>query len=94
MKQAGQKIVLQLLSAYKWIISPMLPPACRFVPTCSDYAMEAIDRYGVLRGSVMAIWRLLRCHPLARGGYDPVARNQPGQPATNFEPPALTPVER
>lgn len=63
---------LQFLRAYKWAISPMLPPSCRFVPTCSEYAMEAIDRYGLLRGSFMALMRLLRCHPLARGGYDPV----------------------
>jgi len=52
----------------------MLLPACRYVPTCSEYAMEAIDRFGVIRGGGMAVWRLLRCHPLARGGVDPVMK--------------------
>jgi putative membrane protein insertion efficiency factor len=94
MKRAAQRIVLQLLRGYKWIVSPMLPPACRYVPTCSEYAMEAVDRYGALRGGVMAFWRVLRCHPLAKGGYDPVARNQPDERGTNFDPPALTPIER
>jgi putative membrane protein insertion efficiency factor len=73
-----RKALLFLLRGYKWAISPLLPPACRYVPTCSEYAMEALERYGVLRGGVMAVWRVLRCHPLARGGFDPVvseARN-------------------
>jgi uncharacterized protein len=65
-------VVLQLLRAYKYAISPMFLPSCRFVPTCSEYAMEAVERFGVLRGGWRAIWRLLRCHPLSRGGYDPV----------------------
>jgi uncharacterized protein len=68
-------VVLQLLRAYKWAISPMFPPACRYVPTCSEYAMEAVDRYGVLRGGWMALARLLRCHPFVKGGYDPVVKN-------------------
>ncbi len=65
-------VALQLLRAYKWAISPMLPPACRYVPTCSEYAVEAVERYGALRGGWMAFARILRCHPFARGGYDPV----------------------
>ena len=68
MKQAFQFV----LRCYKRFISPMLPHACRFVPTCSEYAGEAIERYGVFRGSVLAAGRLLRCHPFARAGYDPV----------------------
>jgi uncharacterized protein len=55
----------------------MFPPACRYVPTCSEYAAEAVERYGALRGSAMAIWRLLRCHPFVRGGYDPVPNESP-----------------
>jgi len=70
-------VALQLLRAYKWAISPMLPPACRYVPTCSEYAMEAVERYGALRGGGMALSRILRCHPLARSGYDPVVKQAP-----------------
>lgn len=71
MKQA----LLFTLRLYKGWISPMLPHSCRFVPTCSDYAMEAVDRHGVVRGGAMAVARLLRCHPFARAGYDPVPLN-------------------
>jgi len=75
--------VLQLLRGYKWAISPVLPPACRFVPTCSEYATEAVDRYGVLRGGLMVLGRLLRCHPFSRGGYDPVVKQHVNcEPAT------------
>ena len=61
-----------ILRCYKRFISPLLPHACRFVPTCSEYAMEAVERHGVLRGSALVAGRLLRCHPFARAGYDPV----------------------
>ena len=70
----GKFVVLQLLRGYKWTISPMLPAACRYVPTCSEYAMEAVERYGVWRGGWMGFARVLRCHPLGRGGYDPVVK--------------------
>lgn len=76
MRDLAKFVVLQLLRAYKWAISPMFPPACRYVPTCSEYAMEAVDRYGALRGGLMALLRLLRCHPFARGGYDPVIKHR------------------
>jgi putative membrane protein insertion efficiency factor len=66
-------VVLHLLRAYKGAVSPILPSACRYLPTCSDYAMEAVERYGALRGGWMAFGRILRCHPFARSGYDPVA---------------------
>jgi hypothetical protein len=74
MNQIAKTFVLYLLQGYKWAVSPMLGPACRYVPTCSEYAMEAVERYGAGRGSLLALWRVLRCHPLARGGYDPVVR--------------------
>ena len=72
MSHFTQRAILQLLRAYKWIISPMFPPACRYTPTCSEYAMEAIERFGVLRGGWKALARILRCHPFVKGGYDPV----------------------
>ncbi|HJQ71021.1 MAG TPA: membrane protein insertion efficiency factor YidD [Blastocatellia bacterium] len=65
-------VLIYLLRAYKMLISPLLPPACRFTPTCSEYAMEAIAKHGALRGSYMGLRRLLRCHPFHPGGYDPV----------------------
>jgi uncharacterized protein len=73
-----KRVVVGLLRAYKWILSPMLPSACRYVPTCSEYALEAVERYGSLLGGVKATWRVLRCHPFARGGYDPVVRERAG----------------
>ncbi|HEY1272227.1 MAG TPA: membrane protein insertion efficiency factor YidD [Terriglobales bacterium] len=74
MKHAAKRVVLFLLQGYKWLLSPLLPPACRYVPTCSEYAIEAIDRHGVWRGGAMALWRLLRCHPFVQGGFDPVSQ--------------------
>lgn len=75
MSNIAKFAALQLLRAYKWAISPMLPAACRFVPTCSEYAMEAVERYGTFRGGWLACARILRCHPLARSGYDPVTKH-------------------
>jgi len=67
-------LALSLLRAYKWAISPLFPPACRYVPTCSEYATEAVERYGVLRGGWMSLRRVLRCHPFVKGGLDPVVK--------------------
>jgi putative membrane protein insertion efficiency factor len=67
-----KRTVQAMLAAYKRWISPALPNACRFVPTCSEYAMEAVELHGTVRGILLATGRLLRCHPLARGGHDPV----------------------
>jgi putative membrane protein insertion efficiency factor len=67
-----QTLAIKLVRVYKLVISPWLPPACRFTPTCSEYAVEAIEQFGVLTGVVRAAKRLLRCHPLHRGGFDPV----------------------
>lgn len=65
-------IALGLLRLYKFVLSPLLPAACRYQPTCSEYAREAVERYGTIRGTVMAARRLSRCHPFREGGYDPV----------------------
>jgi len=67
-----RKILIALIKFYKMAISPYLPDACRFSPTCSEYAKEAIEKYGVLKGGCLAIWRVLRCNPFCKGGYDPV----------------------
>ncbi len=64
--------VLWVLRWYKRAVSPMLPPACRYIPTCSDYAVEAIERHGIAIGAFLAVRRVLSCHPFARGGHDPV----------------------
>ena len=61
------------LGADQRLISPALPRRCKYHPTCSAYAVQAIQSYGILRGSVLAVWRLLRCNPFSHGGYDPVA---------------------
>ncbi len=65
-------LLLGLLRGYKRFVSPLLPPACRFEPTCSVYAMDAVARHGALRGSWLAVRRLARCHPFNPGGWDPV----------------------
>lgn len=67
-----KKSLILLISFYKTIISPVLPPSCRFYPTCSDYARSSIETHGVLRGSCLALKRLLKCHPYHDGGFDPV----------------------
>jgi uncharacterized protein len=65
-------ILIGLVKGYRLFISPLLLPTCRFQPTCSHYAIEAIDRFGAVRGTGLALRRILRCHPLNPGGYDPV----------------------
>jgi putative membrane protein insertion efficiency factor len=67
-----KRIALVMIRFYQKAVSPWLPPACRYYPTCSAYALEAIERYGLGRGAVLAAKRLLRCHPFHAGGYDPV----------------------
>jgi len=66
------KLLVLLVRGYQVAISPLLPPACRYTPTCSDYAIEALRRHGALKGSWLTLRRLARCHPFRRGGYDPV----------------------
>ncbi len=65
-------LVLAALRFYKGSVSPLLPPACRYTPTCAEYAIEAVERHGVIRGGWLATRRILSCHPFSRGGYDPV----------------------
>jgi uncharacterized protein len=67
------RLVLAPIRAYQRVISPALPRRCKYHPTCSAYAVQAIGRYGILRGAVLAAWRLLRCNPWSHGGYDPVS---------------------
>ncbi len=66
------QLAIYILRGYKLFISPLFPPSCRFTPTCSEYAAEAIGKYGFLKGVVLGLKRILRCHPFATGGYDPV----------------------
>jgi putative membrane protein insertion efficiency factor len=67
-----KRLLLGLISAYRYLLSPLLGPSCRFYPTCSAYAAEAIDTHGALRGSWLAMKRVLKCHPWHPGGLDPV----------------------
>ncbi|MCF0180474.1 MAG: membrane protein insertion efficiency factor YidD [Bacteroidales bacterium] len=67
-----KKILLVLIYFYRSCISPLKPPVCRFTPTCSEYALEAIQKYGAIKGSWLAIKRICRCHPWGGSGYDPV----------------------
>ena len=66
------ELLLKLIRFYRKYLSPIRPPCCRFVPTCSQYALEAIGKYGAWKGARLAVRRLLRCHPFCKGGYDPV----------------------
>lgn len=67
-----KKTILGMIRFYKREISSVLPPSCRFVPTCSEYAMQAVEKYGAAKGSYLAMRRIMRCHPFHEGGYDPV----------------------
>jgi putative membrane protein insertion efficiency factor len=67
-----RKLLVFVIKIYKAVLSPLLPPACRFHPTCSDYALEAVTKHGALKGSCLTLRRILRCHPLCEGGFDPV----------------------
>ncbi len=67
----GRSLVA-LIRLYKRFLSPLLPPSCRFTPSCSMYTVEAIQKHGALRGTLLGAWRILRCNPFGKGGYDPV----------------------
>lgn len=70
--QMIRSLVCWIIRFYQYVISPCLRPSCRFSPSCSHYALQAIEHYGVLKGSVLSAYRLLRCHPWSSGGYDPL----------------------
>ena len=67
-----KQVLLWMIRFYQTNISPLRPPCCRFIPTCSQYALEALEKYGALKGGWLAFKRILRCNPLCKGGYDPV----------------------
>lgn len=67
-----KRLLMALVRFYRKNISPLSPPKCRFSPTCSAYALEALEVHGAFKGSCLALWRLLRCNPFSKGGYDPV----------------------
>lgn len=72
MKNPIKALFILLIRAYQWLISPLLPPSCRFTPSCSHYGIEALQKHGLIRGSYLTISRILRCHPWSKGGHDPV----------------------
>ena len=65
------RLLVALIQLYKRFLSPLLPPSCRFTPSCSRYTVEAIQKHGALRGTLLGAWRILRCNPFGKGGYDP-----------------------
>ncbi|MBD2034982.1 membrane protein insertion efficiency factor YidD [Leptolyngbya sp. FACHB-321] len=78
-------LLMGLIRGYRVFLSPLFPPMCRFQPTCSQYALEAVDRFGVLQGSWLTAQRICRCHPFHPGGYDPVPRPSSPKPLERDE---------
>lgn len=80
LRAAVQRLTIRLLQlpilAYRYLVSPLIGPRCRFMPTCSAYALEALERFGPIKGSWLAVRRIVRCHPLNEGGFDPVPKRQ------------------
>jgi uncharacterized protein len=68
----ARRVAVAPIVVYRRVISPLLPPRCKYAPSCSEYAVQAISEFGILRGLVLAVWRLLRCNPFSHGGFDPV----------------------
>ena len=81
-----RRAVTAPIRVYQRFLSPALAPRCKYEPSCSRYAEQAIERYGILRGSVLAAWRLLRCNPWSHGGYDPVEHQRLFAPRENVSP--------
>ncbi len=69
-----KRVIIGSIKVYQKAISPLLPPSCRYYPTCSHYAIEAVRKHGAIKGTLMGTSRILRCHPLVKGGYDPVPK--------------------
>lgn len=67
-----KRLLISLIRFYRKAISPLTPATCKYIPTCSQYGIEAIERFGAFKGTMLTIWRILRCNPWSRGGYDPV----------------------
>lgn len=67
-----KRVIINLIKFYRKNISPMSPPKCKYIPTCSQYAIEAIEKYGTVKGCMLAFWRIIRCNPFSKGGFDPV----------------------
>ena len=86
-----RRIAIAPISVYQRVISPLFPRRCKYEPTCSAYAAQAIGRYGILRGLILGAWRLLRCNPWSHGGFDPVEAQtlfrQPEPPSSSARPP-------
>jgi len=85
---ALRTIVIAPIRAYQRVISPLLPPRCKYEPSCSHYAAQAVQEYGILRGLVLAGWRLLRCNPWSHGGYDPIHEQRLFRPHRSTAPSA------
>ena len=71
-----KRILLAMIRFYRRAISPLTPASCKYIPTCSEYGLEAIERFGALKGGLLTLWRILRCNPWSRGGYDPVPQKK------------------
>jgi putative membrane protein insertion efficiency factor len=84
----ARRLAIAPIRLYQLVISPALPARCKYYPTCSQYAVQAVQRFGILRGLVLAGWRLLRCNPFSHGGFDPVDDQRLFRPRPGSEPPA------
>ncbi len=87
-----KRMALWAIRGYQRTLSRVLPPACRFVPSCSDYAYEAIERHGLARGMQLAVWRVLRCNPWGGHGYDPVPAAADSAPPADHTPVGVAPT--
>ena len=87
MSNLARRIAIAPIRVYQLVISPALPRRCKYEPTCSLYAVQAIRRFGILRGLVLAVWRLLRCNPFSNGGFDPVDAQRLFRPRPGAQPP-------